>query len=285
MSKDERKMAEVFLTFFGIFCTLSAIIYGAYILLRFENFDPVRVHKFLQTNRPNKKEFVVGHRGTTLEGPENTLVAFRHAAESGADGVEFDVDFTKDGHAIIIHDATVDRTTDGTGYVSDYTLEEIKKLNAAGDFKNRQNLTFTQVPTLVETIETCLELEIKMFIEIKAYRHSVKAALLLKELFRKYDLYEKAIVLSFYPNVVYQVRRADPKIMVIQNWITRHMSYNRDGTPKHSQWWMTKVTRSLDYLLELSVHSWLFHILRFPLRITHHSEASGFYVQRWKESN
>ena len=75
--------------------------------------------------------------------------------------------------------------------------------------------------------------------------------------------------------IVFQVRRADPNILVIQNWITRHLSYNRDGTPKHSQWWMTKVARSLDYLLELSVHSWLFHILRFPMLITHHSEASG----------
>ena len=136
MINGKRKM-EVFLTFVGIFCTFSAIIYGAYHFIRFENFDPVRVHKFLQTNKPNEKGFVIGHRGTTLEGPENTLVAFRHAAESGADGVEFDVDFTKDGHAIIMHDATVDRTTDGTGHVCDYTLEEIRKLNAAGGFKNR----------------------------------------------------------------------------------------------------------------------------------------------------
>ncbi|CAB3995962.1 glycerophosphodiester phosphodiesterase 1-like [Paramuricea clavata] len=250
-----------------------------------QDFDQVRVDKFFQKNGANTKAFVIGHRGSTMEAPENTLAAFRHAAENGADAVEFDVDFTKDGHAIVIHDATVDRTTNGTGGVCDYTLQEIRKLNALGDIKNSENYSFTQVPTLVETIETCLELGIKMFIEVKAYQHSVKAALLLKELFKKYNLYEKAVVLSFYPNVVYQVRKADPNILVIQNWIKRHLSYHRNGTPKHSHWSMTKIARSLDLLVEFSVHTWIYHILRFPVLITHHSEASGLYVQLWKESN
>ena len=188
------------------FCTLFAFFYATFHFLRFEKFDQIRVNKFLRKNAANNHAFVVGHRGSTLEAPENTLVAFHHAAESGADAVEFDVDFTKDGHAIIIHDATVDRTTNSIGRVCEHTLQEIRNLNALGDvFKNSEKYTFCQVPTLVETIETCLELGIKMFIEVKAYQHSAKAALLLKDLFKKYNLYEKAIVLSFYPNVVYQV--------------------------------------------------------------------------------
>ncbi len=131
-------MADNLFTFLGIFCTFMALFFGAYNFFRFENFDQVRVDNFLQKNGANNKAFVIGHRGSMLEAPENTLAAFRHAAESGADAVEFDVDFSKDGHAIVIHDATVDRTTDSSGRVCDYTLEEIRKLNALGDvFKNR----------------------------------------------------------------------------------------------------------------------------------------------------
>ena len=75
--------------------------------------------------------------------------------------------------------------------------------------------------------------------------------------------------------LIEQVRKADPNIMVAQNWIKRHLSYNRDGTPKHSHWLATKVARSLDFLLELSVHTWLYDILHFPVLITHQGEASG----------
>ena len=131
-------MADTLLTFLGIFCTLFAFFYGTFHFLRFEKFDQIRVNNFLRKNAANNHAFVVGHRGSTLEAPENTLVAFHHAAENGADAVEFDVDFTKDGHAIIIHDATVDRTTNSTGSVCEHTLQEIRKLNALGDvFKNR----------------------------------------------------------------------------------------------------------------------------------------------------
>ena len=132
-------MADSLLTFFGIFFTLLAIFYGAYHFLRFRDFDTVRVNKFLQKDGAKNKAFVIGHRGAMLEAPENTLDGFRHAAESGADAVEFDVDFTKDGHAIVIHDETVDRTTNGTGKICEITLEEIRKLNALGDISDVKN--------------------------------------------------------------------------------------------------------------------------------------------------
>lgn len=277
-------MADVLL-FLSVVITSLSIIAGAYHFLCFEKYDSNKVQAFLRGDRPANSPIMIGHRGAMLDAPENTLTAFRVAAESGAFGVEFDVDFTKDGHAVIIHDATVDRTTDGQGKVNDYTLENIRKLNALGHFKESKEFTFTSIPTLEETIEICLDLGIKMFIEVKAYKDSVKAAQLLKELFQKYNLYEKAIVLSFYPNVIYQVRKADPSILVAQNWIKYHMSYNRDGTPKHSQWWMTMLTRTLDFIIEFSVHTWLSDLLRFPVLITHHSEASGQYINFWKAYN
>ena len=74
---------------------------------------------------------VIAHRGYSGAFPENTMLAFRKAVEAGCDGIELDVHETRDGQLVIIHDETIDRTTDGTGPVRDYTLAELKTFNAA----------------------------------------------------------------------------------------------------------------------------------------------------------
>ena len=77
-----------------------------------------------------KNIFVAGHMGWRSEYPENTMHSFRAAAEIGVDQIETDIRVTKDGELVLIHDATVDRTTDGTGKVIDYTYEELCKFDA-----------------------------------------------------------------------------------------------------------------------------------------------------------
>jgi glycerophosphoryl diester phosphodiesterase len=104
---------------------------------------------------------VVAHRGASREQPENTLAAFEAAVEAGADAVEFDVRMTADGHAVVLHDPSVDRTTDGSGLVRDLTLAEIKRLrvrSASGEP--------AEVPTLAETLgllsgRAAIDVEIK----------------------------------------------------------------------------------------------------------------------------
>ena len=93
----------------------------------------------------------VGHRGTVRFAPENTLAAFEKAIELGVDLIEIDVRETKDGHLVVIHDATVDRTTNGTGRVSELTLSEIKKLDAGAWFDPK--FKDERVPTLEEALE------------------------------------------------------------------------------------------------------------------------------------
>ncbi len=94
---------------------------------------------------------VVAHRGASIEEPENTIAGFEAAIDAGADAVEFDVRMTADGYAVVMHDPDVSRTTDGTGLVSEMTLEEIRKLG---------------VPTLEEALE-CLAGRAAADIEIK----------------------------------------------------------------------------------------------------------------------
>ncbi len=115
-----------------------------------------RVARTLRIDR-NGSEFyrwpgviAVGHRGTVHLAPENTLAAFRKAIELGLDLIEIDVRETRDGHLVIMHDATVDRTTDGKGRVSDLTLEEIKRLDAGSWFSPK--FAGERVPTLDEAL-------------------------------------------------------------------------------------------------------------------------------------
>jgi glycerophosphoryl diester phosphodiesterase len=90
---------------------------------------------------------VVAHRGASAERPENTLASFERAIETGADAVEFDVRITADGHAVVLHDPDVARTTDGAGLVSDLTLEEVRALRVGGSDE--------RVPTLEEALRRC----------------------------------------------------------------------------------------------------------------------------------
>jgi glycerophosphoryl diester phosphodiesterase len=98
---------------------------------------------------------ICAHRGDNRHAPENTIPAFVSAVEKGVQQVEFDVDSTKDGELVILHDSTLDRTTDGTGSVRDKTLAEIKKLDAGNTFS--PSFAGTRIPTLREALEAIPE--------------------------------------------------------------------------------------------------------------------------------
>jgi glycerophosphoryl diester phosphodiesterase len=89
------------------------------------------------------------HRGARREAPENTLPAFELAVAQGADGVEFDVQLTADGTVVVIHDETVERTTNGTGPVVGFGLAELRGLDASAGFGG---YTGVQIPTLADTL-------------------------------------------------------------------------------------------------------------------------------------
>ncbi len=106
----------------------------------------------------------LAHRGASAYAPENTLAAFRLALEMGADGVELDVRMTRDGIPIILHDETVDRTTNGHGRIDEMTLEEVKRLDAGSWFEQR--FSGERIPTLAEALSAVGKLGI-VNIELK----------------------------------------------------------------------------------------------------------------------
>src|SRR5207249_2923525 len=104
---------------------------------------------------------VVAHRGASATYPENTLESFEGAVESGADVVELDVRMTADGALVILHDADLSIATDGTGFVHERTLQEVKRLDAGVRLGRR-----AEVPTLEEVL-TALSGRVGVNLEIK----------------------------------------------------------------------------------------------------------------------
>lgn len=141
---------------------------------------------------------VVGHRGAAGLEPENTLRAFRRALELGVDTVECDVHLTRDGRLAVLHDETVDRTTDGHGPVSGFTLDALRQLNAGlGE----------RVPTLEEVLAV-VRGHVGVLIELKG-PGTEEAAI---EVVRDARMRESVIFTSFHLDRIRHVREYDPTL-------------------------------------------------------------------------
>lgn len=110
------------------------------------------------------KPLVWAHRGASGYAPENTLAAFQKAVDLDADGVELDIQLTKDDQIVVIHDETIDRTSDGKGWVKDYTLEELRAFNYN---RTKPEYKHADIPTMREVFELLKPAGLFINIEIK----------------------------------------------------------------------------------------------------------------------
>jgi len=142
---------------------------------------------------------ILAHRGDLAHAPENTLPAFQQALQKGADGVELDAKLTSDGHVIVIHDSTVDRTTDGTGRVASFTLEAIRKLDAGKWFNEK--FTGTKVPLLEEVFEIVGK-DKMINIELTNYYFTPRDGLVVKvcELIKRHNNQSQILFSSYLPS-------------------------------------------------------------------------------------
>ena len=148
------------------------------------------------------------HRGASLKAPENTLEAFRFAAKDGTGGLELDAHMTSDGHIIVIHDETVDRTTDGTGPVRDMTQGEIQNFDAGYHFTPDHGDTYpyrgkgVRVPELGEVLREFPDLKVN--IDVKEDQPGVEAVLL--KTITDADAQDRTLVVSELPAVLDRFR-------------------------------------------------------------------------------
>ena len=152
-----------------------------------------------------------GHRGAKGEAPENTLAGFQYGLNVGLRAFETDVRLTADGEIVLLHDATVDRTTDGTGAVAGMTLEQVRSLDARADFPDWP--APCRVPTLDELLDF-LPPDITVEVEIKRDTPERLALLVprLVEALDRHDARGRVTISSFEADALRRAREAAPEI-------------------------------------------------------------------------
>ncbi|HEY76792.1 MAG TPA: glycerophosphodiester phosphodiesterase [Thermoflexia bacterium] len=152
----------------------------------------------------------IAHRGASAVAPQNTLAAFRRAAELGADGVELDVRLSADGVPVVIHDAVVDHTTDGTGRVADLPLTALKELDAGSWFDPA--FAGERIPTLDEVFEEVgRTLLINVELKPEPGRDRGVAEAVIRRI-ERHGLADRVLLSSFDPFILRRARRLAPQI-------------------------------------------------------------------------
>ena len=168
---------------------------------------------------------IYGHRGASGYAPENTLEAFRLAMEMGADGFELDVHMSKDGQLVVIHDDSVDRTTDGTGLVKDLTLAQLKALDASNHMEAYRG---ARIPTLAEVYDLIRDTHHIVNVEIKTddcfYPNIEETCLALA---REKGVEDRILYSSFNHHTLLKMRQLKPDVklgmlfgdIMLQPWV------------------------------------------------------------------
>lgn len=159
------------------------------------------------------------HRGASLEFPENTLIAFNEAIKKGTDRLELDVNMTSDNVLIIMHDKTLDRTTNGKGVVLETSFEEIQKLDA-GSWKNAK-FKDEKVPTLKEVFELAKG---KVLLNLDLKDESV--AIPMAKLAREMGMIDDIVITGTIPQSVTAIRSIEPTISMFYELITEDVLKN-----------------------------------------------------------
>jgi glycerophosphoryl diester phosphodiesterase len=156
---------------------------------------------------------VIAHRGHSIAVPENTMAAYRRAVELGTDMIEADVNITRDGQLVMIHDWTLDRTTNGSGPVHDATLDEVLSLEAGSWFDGQTGL---RVPTTLELLRFAAGAGILMCFEVKGADEDEadRIALDLVDLFVRHDALGWAFMSSYHHRAMAVARAKVPELML-----------------------------------------------------------------------
>lgn len=195
---------------YGRVLLLMVIFIAALLGFRARGVQPVPSHPFFVDD----DFLVIAHQGGNLLRPDNTMLAFEHAATLGVDVLEMDIHGSADGELVVMHDETVDRTTDGSGRIQDLTLAQIKSLDAAYRWHSDDGASFpyrgqgVTVPTLEEVFIAFPDIRIN--IEIKQAEPSIAEPFC--ALIRAHSRSDTVLVASFHQSAIEQFRTACPEV-------------------------------------------------------------------------
>jgi len=248
--------------------------------------DKALVKKIL--GKPSECDEDVAHRGAGLDAPENSLEAVRLAAENGAKMVEFDVSFTSDGSAVVFHDDLVDRVTCASGPVSGFTLGRLKLLDLATKHPLAANFSEVRIPTVEEFIQECISLGLKMIIDLKTYDKPDETCALILGLYQKFpSLRTSAVVTSFFPNLLYKLRSADPSIVCSVSWRPHFFAYStyegdvESMRPRFSGIQLL-VARAFDAFYSFLLEEFMWFFVGISAICVHRAIITKEYLARWR---
>lgn len=166
---------------------------------------------------------ITAHRGASFEFPENTLLSMEKAVEAGADMIEFDLRGTSDNIPVLLHDETINRTSNGTGKPEDYTLQELRKFNFSFYLQGMRRAASVYEEMPIPTFEEVLaKFRGKAAMNIQVYAKTRKVLEAICRLFKEYDMYDHGYF-TIYPENIEEVRSIDKDIELCttRGWETR----------------------------------------------------------------
>jgi len=261
---------------------IPIVLVSTFWVLRKRRFNTNSFNKFFNNFH------VGGHRGSPIKKPENTIASMEQAKLEGADLVEFDVSLTKDGIAVLLHDDTLDRTTNLCGPIRQVLYKDLQMCNCAAKFHSEESIDgsaqILPLPTLDQMVQWAKREGQKMLFDVKDADSCLVSKL--EELFEEHDLYDVGIVCSFFPTVVYRIKHHNPRILTGITWRRWFFSYqdiqcrSRRYTSMPLHW----LAVGLDILYVWSIKSWLPAFLGVDLVLTERNEISENFVRQQEQS-
>uniref|UniRef100_A0A8C1PKF8 GP-PDE domain-containing protein n=2 Tax=Cyprinus carpio TaxID=7962 RepID=A0A8C1PKF8_CYPCA len=240
---------------------LTGSLYLFLVMFRFPQVPSSRARQVLRpgTRVSSGGVSAVAHRGGGHDAPENTIAAIRAASENGATGVELDLEFTADGVPILMHDDTVDRTTNGSGALSKLLFSELRKLDAAAKHRFSDRFRGEKVPTLQEAVEECIKRQLTIYFDVKGHPDEVPST----------------------DNGPLLMRQADQNVVTALTHRPWSLSLFGDGTPRFSSAWKHHWMQVMDVLLDWAHHHLLWNLCGVSAFLVQKNFISPDYVQYW----
>jgi len=263
---------------------LPILVLGVYAYLRIRRTTQKAADCFFENFR------LGGHRGSPTVQPENTIASMEQAKHEGADLIEFDISLTKDGVAVLLHDDTLDRTTNMSGAIREFLFKDLADCNCAAKFKpigmeiNNNEARILKMNTLEELVQWAKEHNMRMLFDVKDADSSL--VLTLEYLFSKYNIYDTGIVCSFFPTVVYWIKRQQPQILTGLTWRRWFFSYSDlDATIPRFSGARLLLAKFIDVVYLWSVLTWLPGFLGVDMVLTERRDISSTFVKQQSLAN
>ncbi|XP_015610352.1 glycerophosphodiester phosphodiesterase 1 [Cephus cinctus] len=229
----------------------------------------------------------VAHRGGGYDYPENSISAFRNSKQKGCTAVEFDVALTKDNIPIVYHDVTIERLTGQIGVIREMTWDQLKELDITYNHPLRDKFrSGEKIALLEDVLEECIKNDQRIFMDIK--EKSLDIVQIILNMYKKYPkLFERAIVTSFNPIVIYMIRRKEPRVVCSLSWrpfVFSRKSYSSLDGPgavrfnnplKHIAAW------TLDVIHSWALPRFTYYLLGLSVILLHKDIVSAEVVRQW----